>query len=366
MAYIGVEFDDTTIDLISNKWLTSTEKHTFWPPYKTQDLYNRALIKLESPSEPSWTHYEIKRYFFHCDGYENARRKIKLAEVTSDVQSDDDEEIIPKKRRRQMTRKLYESSEDSDQECFTDELTRYKNQKITETSKSFGDLDLTCEQEQVGNTRSQSEIIQTGSTPSTSKTVNALSSLISTKHAQQLQVARSGLTKNDLSLLGHNFPNSVPECGHKSPSTEVIKPSGFGGIIKILLELKEQNKRILAHLEKNTAIDNERGIFLPDDFPNINLKLSVSYLSTIGGKELIAKVNAILRKCVINQLASGYSYLGTRNKKRAFRNLRLNEAVIGAVKCGTLSEDESSITKAIKEWLKHAPCKGLNLRRSNL
>lgn len=51
-----------------------------------------------------------------ADEYKNAAEKLKMAEFTSDVQTDVEDEP-PKKRRRVAPRKLYETDDDEDDEC---------------------------------------------------------------------------------------------------------------------------------------------------------------------------------------------------------------------------------------------------------
>ncbi|KAB0798550.1 hypothetical protein PPYR_09543 [Photinus pyralis] len=66
MAYAGVEFaDDNAVALICSSWLTPRKKHLYWPPYQSQDLYDKALRKNEHHVE-SWVQYSINRCFFFC------------------------------------------------------------------------------------------------------------------------------------------------------------------------------------------------------------------------------------------------------------------------------------------------------------
>nr|CAI5836700.1 unnamed protein product [Callosobruchus analis] len=73
----------------------------------------------------------------------------------------------------------------------------------------------------------------------------------------------------------------------------------------------------------------------------------VLYFSIIiGGRDLKCKVNAILRHILTNHVTSSLSFLGSRNGKKLFCNLKLKKLI-------TCTEVE--ITDAIKVWLKHAP-----------
>jgi hypothetical protein len=61
----GVQFEESdggTVALVHCTWLNSSKEEVFWPPYKTQEQYNKALKKGDLPSE-SWTTYKISGYF---------------------------------------------------------------------------------------------------------------------------------------------------------------------------------------------------------------------------------------------------------------------------------------------------------------
>lgn len=66
MAFAGVEFKDNTIALVCSDWFTPRKQHTFWPPYQTQELYNKALKRKEKPCENNWKLFELNRCFFYC------------------------------------------------------------------------------------------------------------------------------------------------------------------------------------------------------------------------------------------------------------------------------------------------------------
>lgn len=66
MAFTGVQFaddDDGTVALVRTSWLTPRKTEVFWPPYKTQEQFNKSLKKGDLPSE-CWTTYKISRIFF--------------------------------------------------------------------------------------------------------------------------------------------------------------------------------------------------------------------------------------------------------------------------------------------------------------
>lgn len=68
MSFTGIEFTDDGgggVALISSQWLTPRKQEVFWPPYKSQSQYDKAVKNGVIPEEDgSWTIYKIKRCFF--------------------------------------------------------------------------------------------------------------------------------------------------------------------------------------------------------------------------------------------------------------------------------------------------------------
>ncbi|CAG9768241.1 unnamed protein product [Ceutorhynchus assimilis] len=102
-----------------------------------------------------------------------------------------------------------------------------------------------------------------------------------------------------------------------------------------------QNIEDLKSIEEYLALDK-------------NLSALASYCETLGGRDKVAKVNNILRNLLSNRVAAEFSFLGTRQDKRPFANLKLRKVVVNAVlsKC---EGDAADIDGLIKVWLKHAP-----------
>ncbi|XP_072395179.1 uncharacterized protein [Diabrotica undecimpunctata] len=97
-----MEFDEKeggSVAVVHQNWLTPRKKEVYWPPYKTQALYDKAVKKGDSCTE-DWQLFTVKRIFRYYDSFEEAQVKAKVAEVTSDLQSEVDEVNSEKKRQR--------------------------------------------------------------------------------------------------------------------------------------------------------------------------------------------------------------------------------------------------------------------------
>ncbi|KAF2890072.1 hypothetical protein ILUMI_16101 [Ignelater luminosus] len=280
MAFIGVEFEEGGIAVVSYKWLTPRRKQTFWTPYKKQDKYYKSLKLQDSPDEHKSSLHNVVRNIFKTDGCEKALKKIKEAEATSDLQSDVDD--TNQKKRRRVARKLYDSDSESDATNDNSVLPRPPLLKFKKKS-NLGRF-------------SKSTIIDCDDTPSVS-TLSCLST-----------------------------PVSFAERKSEDPYN-IIPVESTKMIIKLLYELKEQNKKILSYItSQNTAIGsnllpdvpvglplkNEQDINLFEQYlpKRENSFTLCDYLSSVGGKDGTSLTNNILKRCLTNQLAFSFSFKG--------------------------------------------------------
>lgn len=64
--FVGIQFqanEGSQLALVHTKWLTPRKKEVWWPPYKLQEQYNRALRKGDSPTE-NWRIFDVARSLF--------------------------------------------------------------------------------------------------------------------------------------------------------------------------------------------------------------------------------------------------------------------------------------------------------------
>ncbi|KAJ8966809.1 hypothetical protein NQ314_003305, partial [Rhamnusium bicolor] len=100
---------------IHSSCFTPLKKEAFWPPYKEQQRFDKALRFGEVADENSWKLYGIARIFYETDDILKVRRKLKEAEVTSNLESEQEDinNNGRQKRKHKIVRKLYSS----DDEC---------------------------------------------------------------------------------------------------------------------------------------------------------------------------------------------------------------------------------------------------------
>ncbi|KYQ55445.1 hypothetical protein ALC60_05669 [Trachymyrmex zeteki] len=109
--YYIVEFEDG-IQIIPENWFTCDKKSAvYWPNLKTQKEYDKAVEKMKDLKNDSIT-VDIKKIFGSTDNFANAKKKLKLAEKLSDLNSDEDVEVNKKRRRLNAAKNFSSSSEE--------------------------------------------------------------------------------------------------------------------------------------------------------------------------------------------------------------------------------------------------------------
>lgn len=71
MAYVVVEFDVNdenggggSVAAVHSAWLTPLKKEVFWPPYKEQTKFDKALRTGETVDTEKWSLHGIRRIFY--------------------------------------------------------------------------------------------------------------------------------------------------------------------------------------------------------------------------------------------------------------------------------------------------------------
>ncbi|KAK4880332.1 hypothetical protein RN001_008478 [Aquatica leii] len=334
-------------------------REVFWPPVKSQAKLQNFLRRGSLPEHDKWVLCGIKRCFFSSDDYENANKKLKLLEVTSDVQTEPEEES--RRKRKRVPRKLYSESEDSEENELLPPPPRIVSKpKYTGATHPLARNGL-CSQDE-----SLSQIENSESTCSTPKS-NLCYPATSTNLEHSLEVSQA--------RTSYESPGNI--SFEQSSLQKQLEESSFQ--IKLFKQLKfiqEQNSQILAIVKKHppSAILPKINILpenLPCDFPiknqenlqelevylldNQNFSCLVAYLAAIGGKDLTTQVNNVLRRLLSNDLASQFSFYGKRSNKKAFSTLKTKDLVIAAVKQCSKEAKFKDIENSMKVWLKHAP-----------
>lgn len=67
MSFIIVQFTEAEgggISVIHKNWLTPRKSEVFWPPFKDQSQYNKALKKGEPVNTETWKIFKVVKCFY--------------------------------------------------------------------------------------------------------------------------------------------------------------------------------------------------------------------------------------------------------------------------------------------------------------
>ncbi|KAK4882605.1 hypothetical protein RN001_005924 [Aquatica leii] len=147
-----------------------------------------------------------------------------------------------------------------------------------------------------------------------------------------------GVLRNCSSI---NLEQTDLSASNNSPNYQDYKSNDvfLKKILNYVIILKNQNEQIIEALKNTTSTS----VTNP----------TTSYLKTISGSDAKNKTNIILRKLISNAVALKFSFLISRQEKKAFSKLTLHLVLINTL----LTDDfkEKDINDCIKIWLKHAP-----------
>ncbi|XP_011699568.1 PREDICTED: uncharacterized protein LOC105456902 [Wasmannia auropunctata] len=102
-----IEFEDG-IQVVPDNWIQRDINECWYPNYKTDEDVNKAIKRRQIPQD-DWLSWPIKRLFSISDSYDDARKKLKKAEMHSDINTDTDD----KTRRKIRAKKSVHIESDS-------------------------------------------------------------------------------------------------------------------------------------------------------------------------------------------------------------------------------------------------------------
>ncbi|KAK5639478.1 hypothetical protein RI129_011970 [Pyrocoelia pectoralis] len=349
-TYVGIEFDDADgggIAVISEKWITPKKKEVFWPPYKTQKAFNTALEKRDSP-ESNWSIYSIKRRFFE-----------------SDIQTDKEEDNCKIRRRRRPPKKFANYDDDYSDDSANGNIQQNRNVKCNARGINLARPPTVVYLPQSVDGGGFNNLLHNKESETTVEHVN-----------NSYSISNCSVNSFVPSVPVESFDVRTPTSSNctspslSSSSTIAQNNKNQDKFLNILLTIQEQNKQILAKLNENFSssptVPPNLPVLLPIDTierleklekhleVEENFKKLSAYMSSIGGKDLVSKVNGVLKKLLSNRIAKHFNFYGKREKK-AFQNLRMNALVLEAIKTSSKGATEKEVENVIKVWLKHAP-----------
>ncbi|XP_050502348.1 uncharacterized protein LOC126881809 isoform X2 [Diabrotica virgifera virgifera] len=362
MSFVLIEFDDKdagSVAVVHQNWLTPRKKEVFWPPYKTQGLYDKALKKGENCRE-DWQLFKVKRIFRYYESFEEAQAKAKVAEVTSDLQSEVDEVNLGNKRQRVKPRRFIYSDTESEEDSSLP-----RPPKICKAVQ-----DISCSQAP-HTPVSSVNIERNKSNTEFQSTVQDISSHITRSSTGSCSISDVTLCNAGTSYC--DTPVSSVNVERNENNAE-FQSNFQTKLVSYLALIVEQNKEILSLLknrpviEQSSVLEPNVPVTLPiytfedlqilENFLSENEVNCISlskYLGSLDKNSVVSATNSALRCCLSHKLAKNMSFLGSRNNKKAFNNNILKKVIVDSVKLAIPGSTTRNIEDCIKTWLKRAP-----------
>ncbi|KAF5300737.1 hypothetical protein FQR65_LT19314 [Abscondita terminalis] len=287
--------EDKSVEAVPSHWIQGDICH--WPPY-TSDKLMHAIKKCELLNT-CWPTHPVKIFRnASFDDYGKARLKTRLAEETSDLNSDVDHQC-----RRKRAKKMLSSSDESDvSETILPSPPRQKKNKTQDISRN-------------------------------------INKVLDIPNSTALVLNADPITLND---------SENPACKTCSEKDKYLKTLSEqlhivrGLSVDILSELRDMKKQIQTGNTETQSVtfsmkfaDTLFPITSDDQFNSLekilentdDMQLLVEQLSKIGGTSCYHFVKRVLSTCLTNEMALKYSWLGRKGKK-SFSKLNMAKVVI--------------------------------------
>uniref|UniRef100_A0A3B4V1P9 DUF4806 domain-containing protein n=1 Tax=Seriola dumerili TaxID=41447 RepID=A0A3B4V1P9_SERDU len=372
-----VEFRDeesregkTLVDIIPSCWFTDEDKtDCFWPSGLCLNITK--AVKQQLQPDASWSTYSV-RVIGNSDTYGDARRKLKRAEVTSDLQTDNEQ---PKKRQRRQSKKaqVFSSSEEEADTCDEDEVP-------PSPPPEFGSHAAVGYKPTITSRVSDSSTTPSVRSPSATPSVRSPSATPSVREPSvTLSIRSPSVTRSVRS------PSATPSVQSTSASSSLSSHSDIEGamFVKLLTLLEEVKDTQRVHGKMLNTLLKQKAAVLPlgppegavfpltmiQDVQAMNEKLCdsefmsgvIAMVGEIGGTSLDDATRRMMAFLMSHELAIQYSLFG-RHGKNNFRELHLFDVVYGALKRNALTQGitQKDAEKALSKWFTGARDRGGN------
>ncbi|XP_061718107.1 uncharacterized protein LOC133525750 isoform X1 [Cydia pomonella] len=270
---------------------------------------------------------------FACkDDIDKAKRKLKLVEETSDLQTEAEEE--PNFKRKRNNR--YISTSDEDDGHITPPPIKKKILNKTAAAAYYRDT----RQAQPNITRVSREAPSTPEkTLSLLNVVDGLPVLTNSVLQDLTEDGEGRLTPVSRIRSPWSRKEQPPNLGSDVPATPSCG-QGLKGlqdtVVSLLTHIKAQNDIIISILrEKHTRLDLKPEFKFPiktsEELEIVEKLLTsqenhanvVAYFKSLGGQGVNNKVSRVMKVALSDSMASKYNFYGKRSDKKPFAELRL-------------------------------------------
>ncbi|KAF5296088.1 hypothetical protein FQR65_LT19848 [Abscondita terminalis] len=268
-----------------------------------------------------------------------AKTKLKLAEETSDLQSEG-EEVIKRRKRKLPPRYIESECDDSDSESV-EQSTLARPPRILKRPTILANEIEEQKTVAINTPASETSLFSleastlTAATPKRTITTPTASSFATNTDFQRKLIDQLGtiIEQNNeiLSILKNqnNFSGQYRRSGNLLASLPVTLP----------VTTLEELAKLEIHIKDNKQ--NQDNLVL--------------YLSSLDRTSSVSATNSILKCCLSYGIAKNFSFLGSRQEKKAFKDYEIKKIIVAAVKLAIPSISDKTIEDHIKHWLKRTP-----------
>ncbi|KAB0793053.1 hypothetical protein PPYR_12673 [Photinus pyralis] len=413
MNFSVLEFDDGTVELVPNNWITGDS--CSWPPTLDRSSLNKLVLSKTTP-ENSWNIYAT---------YERGTVKLKLAMEMSDIDTESD---TLKKSRHSRHSKMPSSECDgvnvnkkrrrttilpisSDSEPGSDEEPSTDLPALPDTPEDFNLLEVPKHPKISRHKQTSSQTLfrkstntdvvshcrlSRSNTPLSNVSHSTLSKGIDTDDVvSHCRLSRSNTPLSNVShsTLSKGIETDIQHCTPSRSNTPTSNLSYLSrdAEVKIITKLNtlisitssivdRQNllEQSLGALQGNTSdvpmapiglmeFNDKFPLTTEDDLVRFDEDLKdkeffnkmVTTLCSFGGTDVTNITVNILRKVISNKVANSYSLLGKKKKKK-FKELNFFNLIIETVRRQKPGATETEIGGVVGSWL---PQSNLRLSR---
>ncbi|XP_077256672.1 uncharacterized protein LOC143894350 [Temnothorax americanus] len=301
-CYAVVEFMDG-LQVIPTNWLSQDLRSALWPNFTNNKSYDKAIKQMIDP-ESTWASHSIKNIFGTFVSYVRAMKKLKEAEDTSDLNSGTEKEKFLKKSRKVRAAKPIDSSNDEEEESddsFVSELPTFPKKRCHEIT-------------------------------------------------QCMSKNKVGRPRKDINYIGvEDNANKENNDQNVASSVKLIADKLSIDIIDKKQENMDTTKDF--PLKNQTELDTLEDKLQNDEGYRNEL---IKQLCRARSGNMRTFCIRLMRRIFSNELATKYSWLGTK-KKEIFSTLHICKVIMSVIRKSHSDVSDDQIAAPIKIWLAHAP-----------
>lgn len=356
-VYAVVEFlDDNSVAVVPNNWIIEDGKKCLWP---SKFKAPKRTLAVKNAVAPSKEFVALSVRVMYKGDYNQARKRLTIADLTSDLQTETEDEDNSKRKKRPNPRFVLDDTDDTDDDEDV-AVPRRKSPRKSASKKAPSpphpptiappipqspdyESELLIHRSRKSTPR---RLVLSPTTPPRSSSPASPPTALPTLFEQRSNIGsfeRKLLMVMEEVKVQVNFNTKLINAVLKkidTGSSTIVDQAEIDGELAKLFPIQTQEE-VLTFEEK----------LKEEDMANKMVK----FLSPIGGENMKKTVRRLLAFMFSNKLAREVNWVG-KGGKLAFSKLKLKDILIRAVRANRLSSDatHSDICNTVKEWFRYS------------